>query len=385
MKKSGNHKGDFLKINSKINLPKITNRFLILSVLILIMTQNSFCATFIVNNTNNSGVGSFRQAVLDANINPGLDNINFNIPGAGPHTIDLTSVVNITDAINIDGSSQPGSSMGNFLLGQGSGGGGTGFNLQIEFTRSNVVNAPMLSVNNSVFDIRGIAFKNLPHSGASENYFIDLLSSGTANIQQCFFGTNVSGNTSTLTQNDIGGIQAQGGNINISNNLFCGSTFISAYPGSSANISNNFFGTNYSGTASTFPNVPNSPACFVGTNTGVNSAVVSSNLFFNYYGKGLYFSVNGTTPNNVSLSYNYFNVNSNGSDLGLTLAGTIGMHVENSSNYTNAVQVGNNLFAGLNKAYSQNGSSAKAPILAITYPASAFGTNSLAYRHFATN
>jgi cell division protein FtsL len=41
--------------------------------------------------------------------------------------------------------------------------------------------------------------------------------------------------------------------------------------------------------------------------------------------------------------------------------------------------------AGLNKAYSQNGSSAKAPILAITYPASAFGTNSLAYRHFATS
>ncbi len=42
---------------------------------------------FTVTNTDDSGPGSLRQAILDANANPGADLITFNIPGAGPHTI----------------------------------------------------------------------------------------------------------------------------------------------------------------------------------------------------------------------------------------------------------------------------------------------------------
>ena len=44
-------------------------------------------ATFTVTNTSDSGAGSLRQAILDANANPGLDTIAFDIPGAGVHTI----------------------------------------------------------------------------------------------------------------------------------------------------------------------------------------------------------------------------------------------------------------------------------------------------------
>ncbi|MBI5957473.1 MAG: hypothetical protein HY866_01970, partial [Chloroflexi bacterium] len=47
--------------------------------------------TFIVTNTDDSGPGSLRQAILDANAHPGADTINFNISGAGPHTINLLS------------------------------------------------------------------------------------------------------------------------------------------------------------------------------------------------------------------------------------------------------------------------------------------------------
>ena len=43
--------------------------------------------TFTVTNTNDSGAGSLRQAILDANANPGGDTIAFGIPGAGVHTI----------------------------------------------------------------------------------------------------------------------------------------------------------------------------------------------------------------------------------------------------------------------------------------------------------
>ena len=40
--------------------------------------------TFVVTNTNDSGAGSLRQAILNANTNVGLDSIDFNIPGDGP-------------------------------------------------------------------------------------------------------------------------------------------------------------------------------------------------------------------------------------------------------------------------------------------------------------
>ncbi|MCU0716763.1 MAG: DUF4347 domain-containing protein, partial [Pirellula sp.] len=46
-------------------------------------------ATYVVTNTNDSGAGSLRQAILDANANAGQDSIVFNITGTGTHTITL--------------------------------------------------------------------------------------------------------------------------------------------------------------------------------------------------------------------------------------------------------------------------------------------------------
>ncbi len=64
-----------------------------------------------VTTTDDSGPGSLRQAILDANANPGTDTITFNIPGAGPHTIaPLTALPEITDPVIIDGTTQPGAS-----------------------------------------------------------------------------------------------------------------------------------------------------------------------------------------------------------------------------------------------------------------------------------
>jgi parallel beta helix pectate lyase-like protein len=58
--------------------------------------------TFVVNNLNDSGPGSLRQAVIDANANPGADAIAFNVTG----TITLTSgTLVISDAVNILGPS----------------------------------------------------------------------------------------------------------------------------------------------------------------------------------------------------------------------------------------------------------------------------------------
>ncbi len=72
-------------------------------------TVTSGAQTFTVTNTNDSGPGSLRQALLDANATIGaLDTISFNIPGAGPHTIILASFLPfITDPVIIDGTTEP--------------------------------------------------------------------------------------------------------------------------------------------------------------------------------------------------------------------------------------------------------------------------------------
>ena len=67
--------------------------------------------TFIVINAGDSGVGSLRQAIIDANASPGTDMITFDIPGAGPHVITLmSSLPPVTSPVIIDGYTQPGAS-----------------------------------------------------------------------------------------------------------------------------------------------------------------------------------------------------------------------------------------------------------------------------------
>jgi parallel beta-helix repeat protein len=77
----------------------------------------AFGAEYTVTTTADSGAGSLRQAILDANDNSGTDTIDFNIPtgsdpgcDAGTHlcTISPTSgLPTIAEAVTIDGTTQP--------------------------------------------------------------------------------------------------------------------------------------------------------------------------------------------------------------------------------------------------------------------------------------
>src|ERR1051326_8357279 len=62
--------------------------------------------TYTVTNTADSGAGSLRQAVSDANAHAGADLITFAIPGSAPFVIALSTPITITGPVTIDGSTQ---------------------------------------------------------------------------------------------------------------------------------------------------------------------------------------------------------------------------------------------------------------------------------------
>ncbi len=66
-------------------------------------------AAYTVTITADTGAGSLRQAILDANASAGTDTITFNIGGTLPYIITLASDLPvITDPVVLDATSQPG-------------------------------------------------------------------------------------------------------------------------------------------------------------------------------------------------------------------------------------------------------------------------------------
>ena len=102
-----------------LNKPLLIVALVLLVSLMQVSTLSTALAstTYTVTNTNDSGSGSLRQAILDANLNPGTDGIAFNIPGAGVHTIQpLTALPSISDPVTIDGTTQPGYAAGSPVI-----------------------------------------------------------------------------------------------------------------------------------------------------------------------------------------------------------------------------------------------------------------------------
>ncbi|MCH9647851.1 MAG: right-handed parallel beta-helix repeat-containing protein [Deltaproteobacteria bacterium] len=65
--------------------------------------------TISVTTTADSGAGSLRQALLDANADPGADTVTFDLAGEPPYVVQpLSPLPTLTDPVVIDGSTQPG-------------------------------------------------------------------------------------------------------------------------------------------------------------------------------------------------------------------------------------------------------------------------------------
>ena len=65
---------------------------------------------YTVTNDNASGAGSLSAAIVLANADPADNQIRFNISGACPHRIPVTTALEVRDQLYINGYSQPGSS-----------------------------------------------------------------------------------------------------------------------------------------------------------------------------------------------------------------------------------------------------------------------------------
>jgi len=88
------------------------NLFKIMVAVWAVHTATSQAATYVVTTTTDSGTGSLRRAILDADADSSTNDvcIEFNIPGSGVQTITpLTPLPVVTRPVTINGYSQPGS------------------------------------------------------------------------------------------------------------------------------------------------------------------------------------------------------------------------------------------------------------------------------------
>ncbi|HLQ43453.1 MAG TPA: DUF4347 domain-containing protein, partial [Planctomycetaceae bacterium] len=205
--------------------------------------------TFVVTNTNDSGAGSLRQAITNANGLAGTDTITFNIAGAGVHTITLASALpTITDKVIIDGYTQPGASANTLTTGDNA-------VLKIELD-GNSLNAAGLTLGagSSGSTIQGLSIVNF--DGGASGHGILVLSNNNL-IAGDFIGLRADGTTALGSSSD--GIEingASGNTIGGSNpadrNVISGSTAndgVQIWNGATNNtIRGNYIGTDASGT-----------------------------------------------------------------------------------------------------------------------------------------
>lgn len=173
--------------------------------------------TFVVTNTDNSGAGSFRQAITDANSKSGFDFIEFNIPGSGVQSIrPTTRLPTVTGQVMIDGYSQPGSSQNTLQTGSDA-------VLLIELNGSDVSSGNGLNLAAGDSVIQGLVINNFDPRFTTSPTNLYVTSRGGNVIRGNFIGTDASGTVamgtdfgiriSNTTDNLVGGNQPQDRNL----------------------------------------------------------------------------------------------------------------------------------------------------------------------------
>jgi hypothetical protein len=201
-------------------------------------------STYVVLNTADSGDGSLRQAILDANAHPGPDTITFAVLGDGVQTIQpLSALPAVTDAVTIDGTTQPGYA-GSPLIeldGHLAGTGANGLFIQTGNLPATVV-IKALAIDR--FAGTGISIRNSTSRGASVVIQGNRIGTDATGTQALGNRTGVDMFMIGAVHVTVGGTAAGAGNL-ISGNAGDG---ISILDGGSEVIQGNLIGTDATGT-----------------------------------------------------------------------------------------------------------------------------------------
>ena len=210
------------------------------------MCTSAAGATFTVINTNDSGQGSLRQAILDANVsNTSPDIIVFNIPGTGPHRIaPVTALPIITGPTVIDGfSQQTGASRNTLAVGNNA-------VLKVELSGPGVTSG----TTGLHFNFFNCAVRGLVINGFATGIIVN---GANGIVDGCFIGTDVTGtaarpNGEGIRVNLNGDTAVIGGTTAAARNLISGNSTRGVHINASAlnvSVQGNYIGTNAQGTA----------------------------------------------------------------------------------------------------------------------------------------
>jgi len=271
-------------------------------------------ATFTVTNTANTGAGSFRNAVASAGNG---DLIQFNITGAAPHVIGLTSAITITQSnLTIDAST------------------GT----QTDYTCGNpTVVIDLVGAWPRTFTVQGTS--NTIRGLSFQNVFFVFDGGGSHQLQGCWFnlnnaGTAVAGDnaganlilfTNSTTSNTIGGTTCA------TRNVFSLGGATATYPGVirlNTGCNNNVFRGNYYGTDKTgmvLLNQNTDHIFWINNSTGItiDQNVISGARPIGFTGGfGIY--TDGASVNGLTITNNKIGVRSDGTDGGVAWGNAYG-------------------------------------------------------------
>src|SRR4051812_8529177 len=243
-------------------------------------------ATFTVDNVGDAGdantadnlcatagaVCTLRAAIQQANVTAGLDTINFNVPGGGTATIQLTSAMdNVSGPVTIDGYTQPGSSAntnGWFADAFSPTGSGSNAVLGVEidlkdFAASSPRGGIVLSGAGS--SIKGVAIYNAREPLSGADFPALTLRANGINVTGCLIGLRADGSAPVFADHNAGvGINVEqgdgdtiGGLSNAQRNVISGNNGSNAgggiriEGGDGHKIQGNLIGTRPSGLADT--------------------------------------------------------------------------------------------------------------------------------------
>lgn len=277
------------------------SRYFYSSLIIIAGTAVSLsAATFTVTNTNDTGVGSLRQAVLDANAAATADTIVFDASFNVPRTITLATVIQISPAANVDTLTINGP--GANLLTIRSSGDAT---VRIFQNGANFTSADTTSIT-------GITF--------TQSVGGNIVSFANLNVSNCTFINNISGVANGVAIHNAAATAV----LNVNNSVFTGNSGAGGNGGAisntgSATITDSTFSSNTIGYGGA---IGNDNALSVTNCTFTNNTVTDTSA--TGLGGGAIYSVGGlVTITNSTFTGNAENGGSGGGGAVRNRAGTM--------------------------------------------------------------